>query len=172
MIADEYCVDRFTFDPPFTIFERFIPSHQWNKDPQVSTPLVIFPDNGERRKKQVKDNFDWCRPSVRSADLSAASDVYTSNYHFDSGFETSNMLTSKTNYQVPESVDDYLGKFVTHPVAMSHPLCNIEQSVNWLVKPVGKLIDRIYSSTLRPETRSSLQDAALGQNIFCTLHMR
>ncbi len=50
---------------------------------------------------------------------------------------------------------------------MLHPLCNIEQS-EWLLKPAGKLlIDKMYSSTLTsPETRSSLQDVALGQNIL------
>ena len=31
-----------------------------------------------------------------TADLSYCSEVYTSNYHFDSGFQSSKMLTSKT----------------------------------------------------------------------------
>ncbi len=34
IIADKYCVDQFSFDLPVSI-------NQWNKDPQVSTQLVI-----------------------------------------------------------------------------------------------------------------------------------
>jgi hypothetical protein len=52
---------------------------------------------------------------------------------------------------------------------MSHPLCNIQQSIDWLIKPVGKFISRIQSSTKRPKTRSSLQDASLGLNFFLYL---
>jgi hypothetical protein len=40
IIADKYCVDQFSFDLPVSIFQRFIPN-QWNKDPQVSTQLVV-----------------------------------------------------------------------------------------------------------------------------------
>ncbi len=47
---------------------------------------------------------------------------------------------------------------------MVHPQCNIEQDTQWLIRSVGKLITRIDGK--RPETRSSLQDASSGRNIF------
>ena len=49
---------------------------------------------------------------------------------------------------------------------MTHPLCNVEQSLDWLMKPVGKLISRIYTSKKWWQTRSSLHDVAVGQNIL------
>ena len=49
------------YDPPFTIFDRFIPLKQWNADSEMLPP-TIFPFNGERHKRQVKDDFDWLRP--------------------------------------------------------------------------------------------------------------
>ncbi len=64
LVGDEPCVDRFSFDEPFSIFIRFVPSNQWNEGDHLALPSVIFPDNGEQRKKQVKDDFDWCCPSV------------------------------------------------------------------------------------------------------------
>ena len=55
---------------------------------------------------------------------------------------------SKSIYSIPDSVEAYVGEcFVTQQIAMSHPLCNIQQSIDWLIKPVGTLISRIQSST-------------------------
>ena len=49
---------------------------------------------------------------------------------------------------------------------MNHQLCFIEQSVNWLVKPVCNLLDRIRSSAKRTHTRSCLHDAHVGKDLF------
>ncbi len=86
VVGDEPCVDRFSCHKPFSSFTRFIPSIQWNEDERLPLPSVIFWDNGERHKNQVKNDFDWCHASVRSADLSNALMMYTLIYHFDGGF--------------------------------------------------------------------------------------
>jgi len=49
---------------------------------------------------------------------------------------------------------------------MDHPLCNLEDKWNWLVKSVGNLINRIKSAASRRTTRSSIQDVSAGQDIF------
>jgi len=49
---------------------------------------------------------------------------------------------------------------------MKHPLCQIEQSIDWLIKPVNNLLDRIKSLDQRTHTRSSLQDVSMGKYIF------
>ena len=41
------------YHTPFTIYQRFIPDTNWNVDSKASTPYDIFPDTGERRKKEV-----------------------------------------------------------------------------------------------------------------------
>jgi len=165
--SDPMFVDKFSYDPPFTIFERFIPLNGWNEDPKFVKPFTVFSVTGERRKKQVRDNFDWLLPSTRHANMDATMQAYSSNYLFTEGFQSSNKMFSTSSYVVPQSVDDRLGGcFCTHTVAMSHPLCNIEQGVNWLAPSVGNLINRIHSVSKRPVTRSSLQDARMGQDIF------
>ena len=51
-----------------------------------------------------------------------------------------------------------------HVDTLSHPLCNIVQDIQWLVKPVGALLDKIQGT--RPETRLTLKGASMGTNIF------
>ena len=60
----EEFTDIDVYHPPFTIYQRFIPDSKWNEDSLVSTPDNIFPDTGQRRKKEVKDNFDWLQPAI------------------------------------------------------------------------------------------------------------
>ena len=51
-------------------------------------------------------------------------------------------------------------------VAMVHSvLCNKEKT-DWVVKPVGNLINHIYSDKTEPSTRSSLHDFCLGRETF------
>ena len=51
-------------------------------------------------------------------------------------------------------------------MVINHPLCTIEQDINWLIKPIGNLLDRIQSSAKRGYTRSTLKDARMGQDLF------
>ena len=54
---------------------------------------------------------------------------------------------SMLGYAIPVSVlESVQYDFYTHQTPMMHPLCNVEQSLDWLMKPVGKLISRIYTS--------------------------
>jgi hypothetical protein len=76
-------------------------------------------------------------------------------------------LISLSTFVIPQSVYDRHRYCQNHPIAMNHPLCNVEQSVKWLVKPVAILLDHMHSSTQQPNTRSSYQDALfLGQDLF------
>ena len=107
----------------------------------------------------MNNNFDWLQPSLSPAHITAATEAYESNYDFTEGFQTSNEMISKSTFCVPESVDLHVHSiFVTHQVVMNHPLCNIQQNVDWLIKPVGNSINRIDSS-LGKNTQSSTQDA-------------
>lgn len=140
-------------------------AEQWNADSDTSSP-TIFPTNGERRKRQVKDDFDWLRPKSNPANVAKSSEVYASNYHFHDGFITANKLVSTSIFAIPKSVNDCCFVYTHHSIVMDHPLCNVEQDVQWLVKPVGNLLNRMHASALRPNTRSSFQDACLGQDLF------
>ncbi len=86
-----------------------------------------------------------------------------------SGLQSSAKTLSTTTFAVPESVEENAGAgiiFATHNTAMTHHLCNIWQSTKWLMKPVNKMFSRIQASKKRSDTRSLLQHARLGQNIF------
>ncbi len=115
----------------------------------------------------MKDDFEWTHPPIKSADLAASADAYVANYDLSSGFQSSDKRLSTSVFAIPHSVEDNVGSsFETHKVAMDHHLCNLKQSTEWLIKPVGKLLSRMHASKKRPQTRSSLHHAALGQNIF------
>jgi hypothetical protein len=154
------------YHPPFTIYQRFIPDEKWNEDSLLSTPVSIFPDTGGRRKKEVKDNFDWLQPSIRPADKAAARNAYADNYSFKEGFHISLKSSSYSKYVVPAIVMSRYKNYNTYTVPMNHPLCNVEQAYLFLIKPVGNLLNRIQGATQRPYTRSSLKDACLGQDLF------
>ncbi len=57
-------VEMFNYDLPFTIFDRFIPSTPWNMDSKQSPTQNILFTSGERRKKEVKDDFEWLHPTT------------------------------------------------------------------------------------------------------------
>ena len=159
--------EHYNYDPPFTIYERFINDNEWNLDADIARRIEIFPATGERRKKQVKDDFDWLLPSTRPADRNAAIKAYESKYNFTDGFQSSNQLCSSTKYCIPASVDDrVISAYELHHLVMDHSLCNMEEDSHWLIKPVGNLINRIHSAETKPPTRSSIHDASLGQDIF------
>ena len=155
----------YRYQLPFTIYERFIPDG-WNKDSDISRPHDIFPVTGERRKKEVKDNFDWLQPVSRPADVAAVRQAYEDNYTFKEGFHTSDKSASQTKYSIPTNIMIRCANFTTYAIPMDHPLCNVEQSTNWLIKPAAHLLNRIRSATLRTHTRSSVKDASLGQDLF------
>jgi hypothetical protein len=49
------------YDLPFLImFPQVLQG--WNKDSDASTSYDIFPVTGERRRREVRDNFDWLQP--------------------------------------------------------------------------------------------------------------
>ena len=154
------------YHPPFTIYQRFIPDEKWNEDSLLSTPVSIFPDTGGRRKKEVKDNFDWLQPAIRPADKAAARNAYADNYSFLEGFHISLKSSSYSKYAVPANVMSRYKNYNTYTVPMNHPLCNVEQDTLFLIKPVGNLLNRIQGATQRAHTRSSLKDACLGQDLF------
>ena len=82
--------EHYNYDPPFTIYERFINDNEWNLDADIARHIEIFPATaGERRKKQVKDDFDWLLPSTQPADQKAAIKAYESKYNFTDGFQFS-----------------------------------------------------------------------------------
>ena len=154
------------YHPPFTIYQRFIPDKKWNEDSLLSTPVSIFPDTGGRHKKEVKDNFDWLQPAIRPADKAAARNAYADNYIFKEGFHISLKSSSYSKYAVPSIVMSRYKNYNTYTVPMNHPLCTVEQAYLFLIKPVGNLLNRIQGATQRPNTRSSLKDACLGQDLF------
>jgi hypothetical protein len=98
----------------------------------------------------VKDNFDWLLPRTKSADIEEAVNAYESSYHFLGGFSSSDRMVSKKISATPQSVDNRCVFYEVHQCVLNHPLCNIEQKVEWLIKPVGNLINRIHSATKRP----------------------
>lgn len=150
---NEVVIDFEYYDLPFTVFQQFIPtSPYWNIDSKPSASHNIFFASGECHKKEVKDDFDWLQPSLHAADVSAAKEAHALKYNFINGTSTKypKLFTSKCN--VPLSVSNRITNFDTYPVPMKHPLCFIEQSVNWLVKPVTTLLDHICSSTKRTYT--------------------
>jgi len=163
--TEEY-TDIDVYHPPFTIYQRFIPDKNWNVDSKVSTPCNIFPDTGERRKKEVKDNFDWLQPAIRPADKSAARQAYVENYSFKDGFHISDKSASYSKYSIPAMITSSCANFTTSTMPMDHPFCNVEQATAWLTKPVGHLLNRIHAATQRTHIRSSLKDACLGQDLF------
>ena len=164
---DDAVVDFEYYDLPFTVFQRFIPSSPyWNIDSTPSNSHTTFFASGERRKKEVKDDFDWLQPTLPAADLSAAKEVHALKYNFNNGISTKDPKSSTSKSNVPLSVSDRITNFDTYPVAMKHQLCFNEQSVNWLVKPVTNLLDRIRSSEKRTYTRSSLHDAHVGKDLL------
>lgn len=156
----------FNYDLPFTIFDRFIPSTPWNMDSKQSPTQNILFTSGERRKKEVKDDFEWLHPTTRPADVTAAREAYTANYNFIDGIQAKDPKVSSAQYCMPVSVSNRCTNFDTYLVPMKHPLCQIEQSIDWLIKPVNNLLDRIKSSDQRTHTRSSLQDVSMGKYIF------
>jgi len=161
---DFYCVPD--YQPPFTIYDRFTPTNEWNKDVEVSS-LNIFTVDGKRRKREVKDNFEWLLPpQSRPAEISQALEAYSSNYLFQNGFHIADKLTSSSSYVIPQSVYSQHLYCHNHQIVANHPFCNVAQSLNWLVKPVANLLDRMHSSAQRPNTRSSYHDACLGQDLF------
>ena len=166
--TDNLYVNYDSYDLPFTVFQRFIPTSPgaWNIDCEPSTPHNIFSASGERRKKEVKDDFEWLQPTSRAADLSAAKEAHASKYNFINGISTKDPKLSTSKYSVPFSVSDRITDFEPYFVPMNHQLCFIEQSVNWLVKPVCNLLDRIRSSAKRTYTRSCLHDAHVGKDLF------
>jgi hypothetical protein len=138
--AEEY-TDVDVYHPPFIVYQRFIPDKNWNVDSKVSTPYNIFPDTGERRKKEVKDNFDWLQPAIRPADKSAARQAYVENYSFKDGFHTSDKAASYSKYSTPAMIMSRCANFTTYAMPMDHPLVNVEQATAWLAKPVGHLLN-------------------------------
>lgn len=162
----EKVADHYNYDPPFSIYERTIFLNDWNIDRISSNRLEIFPVTGEQRKKQNKDVFDWLQPSTRPANRKAVKEAYDSNFTFTDGFQSSNKLCSTYEYCVPASVDNRVAEYETHHAVMDHTLCNIEEETDWLIKPVGNLINRINAAKTKPPTRSSLQDARSGNDIF------
>ena len=118
---------------------------------------------GKRRKKEVKDNFDWLQPVPRPADVAAARQAYEDNYTFKEGFYTSDKSASQSKYSIPTNIMIRCANFTTYAIPMDHPLCNVEQTTNWLIKPAAHLLNRIHSATKR---RSSLKGASLGQDLF------
>lgn len=166
--TDEALVSYESYDLPFTIFQRFIPtaSDSWNMDSNTSTAYNIFSASGARRKKEVKDDFEWLQPTSRAADLSAAKEAHASKYNFINGISTKDPKLSTSKYSVPFSVHDRITNFEPYYVPMKHKLSFIEQSVTWLMKPVSNLLDRIRSSGRRTHTRSCLHDAQVGKDLF------
>jgi len=159
--------DQYRYNPPFSFYERFTKAQLWNTDKSSVRPIEIFPVTGERRKKTVEDNFDWLQPSTRPADRKAVMEAYESHFAFCDGFQKSNILSSSYKFSVPESVElRVLLTYELHLAVMDHPLCNLEDKWNWLVKSVGNLINRIKSAASRRTTRSSIQDVSAGQDIF------
>ena len=126
----------------------------------------MFPFTGERRKRQVNDVFDWLRPVISPADIAESAEAYETNYHFQDGFVIANKLVSTSFFAIPKCVNERCFHFTPHTIVMDHPLCNVKQEVKWLSKPVGTLLNRMHALARRPNTRSSLQDACMGQDLF------
>jgi hypothetical protein len=161
---DVYTAEPYNYDLPFTIFDRFIASNcPWAVDKQPSNAQQLFSASGERRRKEVKDDFEWTRPTPRPADLAAARE---SKYSFIDGIQMKDPRMSSSHYRVPSSVAQRVVNSNTHSAAMSHPLAMVEQDIHWLIKPVGNLLDRIQSSSKRGYTRSTLNDARMGKDLF------
>ena len=163
---NESHLEPYNYDLPFTIFDRFIASDcPWTVDKQPSNAQQLFSASGERRRKEVKDDFEWTRPTPRPADLAAARDAYSSKYSFIDGIQMKDPRMSSCHYRIPSSVAPRYNP-ETHSVAISHPLAMVEQDIHWLTKPVGNLLDRIQSSAKRGYTRSTLNDARMGKDLF------
>jgi hypothetical protein len=136
---DESLVDRVFYDSPFNIYNRFLPINNWIAD----TLQTSYNTTGERRKIPMnKNDFDWCRPSVTSAGRDDAMEVYDEKYNTSTGgLQSSYKTLSTTEFAVPKSIEDNVGAiFKTHDSVMSHELCNIRQSTQWLIKQVNKLL--------------------------------
>ena len=163
--TEEY-TDIDIYHPPFTIYQRFISDDKWQVDSTSTTHHNLFPDTGARRKKEVKDNFEWLQPAIRPADVLVARKAYADNYTFKDGFHTIDKSGSHSKYSIPAQIMSRCTNFTTHTVSMNHPLCNVEQTTFFLTKPVANLFNRIQAAALRTHTRSSLKDASLGQDLF------
>ena len=135
----------YRYQLPFTIYEQFIPDG-WNKDSDVSRPHDIFPVTGERRKKEVNDNFDWLQPVSRPAGVAAVQQAYEDNYTFKEGFHTSDKSALQSKYSIPTNIMSRCANFTTYTIPVD-PLCNVNQSTNWLIKPAAHLLNRIHSAT-------------------------
>ena len=60
---DVYTAEPYNYDLPFTIFDRFIASNcPWAVDKQPSNAQQLFSASGERRRKEVKDDFEQILP--------------------------------------------------------------------------------------------------------------
>jgi hypothetical protein len=170
--SEEKLLDVGDYAYPFTLYQHCLPCNEWMNDDLISTPCSLFPETGPRRKNEVKDNFDWLLLRTKSADIKEAVNAYESSYHFLGGFSSSDRMVSKKISATPQSVDNRCVFYEVHQCVLNHPLCNIEQKVEWLIKPVGNLINRIHSAAKRPPTRGSIQDSRLGHDIFlCAAHV-
>ena len=79
--TDEPHLESFFYDLPFTIFDRFVASDcPWAIDKQTLNAQQLFSASGERRRKEVKDDFEWLHPTTRPADIAAAREAYQSKY--------------------------------------------------------------------------------------------
>ena len=79
--TDEPHFESFQYDLPFTIFERFDASKcPWAIDVQPLNAQQLFSASGERRRKEVKNDFEWLHPTTRPADIAAAREAYQSKY--------------------------------------------------------------------------------------------
>jgi hypothetical protein len=139
--SEEKLLDVGDYAYPFTLYQHCLPCNEWMNDDPISTPRSIFPETGPRRKNEVKDNFDWLLPRTKSADIEEAVNAYESSYHFLGGFSSSDRMVSKKISATPQSVDNRCVFYEVHQCVLNHPLCNIEQKVEWLIKPVGNLIN-------------------------------